>query len=60
MTLDQIRAELERGPLSPSTTHCVDMHLVNDRVAEKLHVVATKRAAGVRLQLPVSHMPVLP
>lgn len=60
MTLDQIRAELERGPLSPSTTHCVDMHLVNDRVATKLHAVATKRAAGVRLQLPVSHMPVLP
>ncbi|CAN7608157.1 hypothetical protein LJR034_004646 [Caballeronia sp. LjRoot34] len=60
MTLDQIRAELERGPLSPSTTHCVDMQLVNDHVAEKLHAVATKRAAGVRLQLPVSHMPVLP
>lgn len=60
MTLDQLRAELERGALSPAPEHRIDMRFVNDRLATRLHQVANARSAGARMQLPFRSMPVLP
>ncbi|MGP8437144.1 hypothetical protein ACT2FY_13125 [Paraburkholderia fungorum] len=60
MTLDELRAELDRGPLVPSGEHRIDARAADDQFARRMHFLASRRAAGVRLQLPVSSMPVLP
>ncbi|AXL49163.1 prokaryotic Ubiquitin family protein [Paraburkholderia caffeinilytica] len=60
MTLEQLRAELERGPLTPSGEHRIEARAAEDQLARRLHALASRRVAGVRLQLPVSSMPVLP
>lgn len=60
MTLDQLRAELERGPMTPAGEHRVDVQQTNRPLAHRLHALALRRAAGVRLKLPVTNMPVLP
>ncbi|MDR3386850.1 MAG: hypothetical protein P4L92_07335 [Rudaea sp.] len=60
MTLDDLRAELESGPLVPSGQHRIDARAADDQLARRMHALASRRVAGVRLQLPVSSMPVLP
>jgi PRTRC genetic system protein C len=60
MTLDQLRAELERGPLQTSGKHHIDAQSANGALAHRLLALASRSAAGVRLSLPVSSMPVLP
>jgi hypothetical protein len=60
VTLDDLRAELERGPLIPSGQHRIDAQAADGQLARRLHSLASRRAAGARLQLPVTSMPVLP
>ncbi|WP_171915429.1 hypothetical protein [Paraburkholderia xenovorans] len=60
MTLDDLRAELERGPLVSSGQHRIEAQAANGRLARRLYALASRPVAGVRLQLPVSSMPVLP
>jgi len=60
VTLDDLRAELERGPLIQSGEHRIDVLAADDQLARRLCTLASRRTAGVRLQLPVSNMPVLP
>lgn len=60
MTLEDLRAELERGPLVPSGQNRIDARAADDQLARRMHFLVSRRATGVRLQLPVSSMPVLP
>jgi hypothetical protein len=60
VTLDDLRAELERGPLIPSGQNRIDARAADDQLARRMQALASRRVAGVRLQLPVSSMPVLP
>lgn len=60
MTLDQLRAELAGGTMSNTKVPAIDVHAASDALTRRLHQVASHRAAGVRLQLPCHHMPVLP
>ncbi|MFM0506653.1 hypothetical protein [Paraburkholderia sp. RL17-373-BIF-A] len=60
MTLAELRAELDRGPLIPSGQHRIDAQAADAQFARRLHSLASRRAAGARLQLPVSSVPVLP
>ena len=60
MTLDELRAELDRGPLIPSGERRIDVRAADDQLARRMHAIASRRATGVRVQLPVSSMPVLP
>ncbi|MGQ7937324.1 hypothetical protein [Paraburkholderia sp. D1E] len=60
MTLGQLRAELTGGTIAKSAAPGIDVRAASDELTRRLHQVASKRAAGVRLQLPCHHMPVLP
>lgn len=60
MTLDQLRAELTGGTIARTDVPAIDARAASDALTRRLHQVASKRAAGVRLQLPCHHMPVLP
>lgn len=60
MTLEQLRAELASGAIAKSAAPGIDVRKASDPLTYRLYQVAAKRAAGVRLQLPCHHMPVLP
>lgn len=60
MTLDELRAELTTGTIAKNNVPAIDSRTGSDALTRRLHQVASKRAAGVRLQLPCNHMPVLP
>ncbi|MGX7006185.1 hypothetical protein [Caballeronia sp. KNU42] len=59
MTLDQLRADIARGPLSTGA-HTVERSLIDTPLASKLFRIAEERRNGARLQLPHNHMPILP
>lgn len=60
MTLDELRDELASGPLHSSGEHHIDEQSAQSALAHRMHAVASRRATGVRVSLPVSSMPVLP
>lgn len=60
MTLVELRAALEHDTLVTSKVPRIDAKDSNNPIAGRLSHIAIKPAAGVRLQLPARHMPVLP
>lgn len=60
MTLDQLRKEIECQTLCGSEVPTIPAAAMNEDHARALMTIAVTSREGVHLQLPQSHMPVLP
>jgi hypothetical protein len=60
VTLEQLRAELERGTLCGPSAPGIQNDALGNKSARDMRDIATARKGGVRIQLPREQMPVLP